>query len=121
MRKFIDMRCDRCSHVEADRYIDVDNLPQHGGTGEAPCGGQFVRVLNTESFGRAAGVIGDDIPGGVLIKHGICNEDGSARRYYSKTEIRQAAAAKGLSWGGDHTVHVPQRGSDKSPHTSRWV
>lgn len=66
-------------------------------------------------------VVGDEIPGGVLIKHGICNEDGTPRRYDSKTEIRREAAKRGLVWGGDHATHVPSRGSDKSPHTSRWI
>lgn len=42
-------------------------------------------------------VIGDDIPGGVWIRHGICNEDGTPRKYYSKGEIREAAFKKGLS------------------------
>lgn len=41
-------------------------------------------------------VIQDSIEGGIDIKHGICNEDGTPKRYYSKKEIRDAAAAKGL-------------------------
>lgn len=46
-------------------------------------------------------VIGDDIPGGVLIKHGVCNEDGTPKRYYTKSAIRQAAFEKGLFQGYD--------------------
>ena len=73
-----------------------------------------------ESANKAPTVIGDDIPGGVEIRHGICNEDGSPRRYYSKSEIRRAAAAKGLT---QHVEHVtdPKSGSDKSKHTTRWI
>lgn len=46
-------------------------------------------------------VIGDDIPGGMLISHGICHEDGSPKRYYSRTDIKRAANAKGLVIQGD--------------------
>jgi hypothetical protein len=38
----------------------------------------------------------DTIEGGVLLEHGLCNEDGSPRRYYSRSEIKQACAVKGL-------------------------
>lgn len=38
----------------------------------------------------------DSIPGGLEIAHGLCNEDGTPRRYDSWTEIRDAAAAKRL-------------------------
>jgi len=43
----------------------------------------------------------DDIPGGVLIEHGLCNADGSARRFDSRSAIRREAAAKGLMLWGD--------------------
>lgn len=69
---------------------------------------------------QANGIIPDGIPGGILIKHGICNEDGTPRRYDSRTEIRRAAKAKGLTWGYDENRHVPVPGTDKSPHTRRW-
>jgi hypothetical protein len=44
-------------------------------------------------------------------------------RYYSKTDIRRAAKAKGLIWGGDECRHVtaPKMGTDKEPHTERCV
>lgn len=43
----------------------------------------------------------DDIPGGIEIRHGICNEDGSPKKYYSKTEMYRAANEKGLKILGD--------------------
>lgn len=43
----------------------------------------------------------DDIPGGVEIRHGLCNEDGTPRRYYSKTDIRREANRRGLTQKGD--------------------
>jgi len=41
-------------------------------------------------------VIADEIPGGVWIRHGICNEDGTPRKYYSKSEMAKEAAKRGL-------------------------
>lgn len=43
----------------------------------------------------------DDIPGGLEIKHGLCNPDGSPRKYYSKTEIKQEANRRSYTIGGD--------------------
>lgn len=64
-------------------------------------------------------VITDDIPGGILIRHGLCDENtGEPVRYYSKTEIAKEAKRRGVvNW----VEHVPERGSDKSRHTTRWV
>lgn len=52
-------------------------------------------------IGDAPGIMTDDIPGGILIKHGICNPDGSPKRYYSKTEIRKACNETGWTMNGD--------------------
>jgi hypothetical protein len=67
---------------------------------------------------RASAVIGDDIPGGVLIEHGLVNADGSPRRYYSKSEMAAEAKRRGLL---NLVEHKGTRGSDRSPHTTRWV
>jgi hypothetical protein len=60
---------------------------------------------------RAAVVWADDIPGGLEITNGICNEDGTPKRYYSRSEIRAACLAKGVipyhdvySEGGNQTL-----------------
>ncbi len=45
---------------------------------------------------RAVTVWADDIPGGVDIANAICNPDGSPKRYYSKSAIKQACAVKGV-------------------------
>lgn len=50
-----------------------------------------------DSWGRvnaAPAVHGDEID--IMIRHGICNDDGTPKRYTSKAEIRRAAAEKGL-------------------------
>lgn len=60
----------------------------------------------------ANSAIGDDLPGGVLIEHGICNDDGSPKRYYTKSSMTKAAKAKGLHQGA--FLH-------DSPPGRRWV
>jgi hypothetical protein len=65
-------------------------------------------------------VVGDDIPGGVLIFHGICNPDGSPCRYYSKSDMAKEAKRRGLVNLVEHKTD-PKSGSDKNPHTTRWI
>jgi hypothetical protein len=62
-------------------------------------------------------VIQDSIEGGVLIEHGLCNPDGSPKRYYSKSEIAAEAKRRGLI---NLVRHVGEKGSDKNPNTTRW-
>ena len=56
------------------------------------CGEPMKRVW----MQRANAVKDDSIPGGVWIEHGLCNPDGTARRYDSYSDIRREAAARGL-------------------------
>jgi hypothetical protein len=69
-------------------------------------------------IGKGAAVIQDSIEGGVLIHHGICNPDGSPRRFDSHSEIARAAKERGLV---NYVEHVGERGSDRSKHTVRWI
>jgi hypothetical protein len=70
-------------------------------------------------IGKPANVIGDDIPGGIWIRHGLCDpETGAPRKYYSKSEMAAEAKRRGLV---NLVEHAPEQGSDKSKHTSRWV
>lgn len=64
------------------------------------------------------GITTDDIPGGVLIRNGICEDDGSPKRYYTKSSIHAAAKAKGLI---NRVEHITSEGTDKNPHTTRWI
>lgn len=69
-------------------------------------------------FAKPAHVVSDEIPGGMEIRHGLCNEDGSPRRYYSHSEIKAEMKKRDLiNW----VEHAPPPGTDKSKHTSRWV
>ena len=112
MRKLIDIRCSKCGQVDEDRYVDVDELDPH------QCGGYWERVPWTSRMGRAASAHQDSIEGGMEIHNGLCNSDGSPKKYYSKREIAFEAERRGLT---NYVRHQPDRGSDKSRHTVRWV
>lgn len=72
---------------------------------------QPTTLVDDGPIGQAASVIPDDIPGGLDIYHGLCNADGSPRRYYSRSEIRREAERRGLTILGE----TPK------PHRARWV
>ncbi len=78
------------------------------------CGNRLQEAGTSRS--DAPNVIGDECD--VVVKHGICWPDGTPRHYGSKSEMRRVAAEMGLQ---QHVEHVPSRGSDKSPHTTKWV
>lgn len=104
-----DRRCNGCEKIVRDNWEPVSK-------GDVPCdtcSGALERVLLPTNRGQ---VIGDECD--VWVKHGICNDDGTPKRYTSKKDMREAAAKKGLV---NHVEHIPGRGSDKSKHTSRWV
>jgi hypothetical protein len=67
---------------------------------------------------KSNAVIPDEIPGGIWIRHGICNEDGTPRKYYSKSEMIAEAKRRGLT---NAVRHIGTQGSDKSPHTIAWT
>lgn len=60
----------------------------------------------------------DDIPGGVLIAHGLCNPDGSPRRFDSRSAIRAACEVKGLVPWTD--VYTEDRTKDARVHDD-WL
>lgn len=103
-------RCSVCDHSEKVLGWDYSAPPQH-------C--QTAMDYDYGQFEKAPLAVSDSIRGGIDIRHGLCNDDGSPKRFYSKSEIKREAAQKGLSWGP--LEHVGERGSDKSKHTSRWI
>lgn len=50
---------------------------------------------------QSAMIATDSIPGGLEIKHGLCYEDGTPRRFDSKSEIKRAAYDLGYVIAGD--------------------
>lgn len=60
----------------------------------------------------------DDIPGGLAITNALCNEDGSPRTFYSRSEIRAACQAKGILPWTD--VYTEDRTKDARVHDD-WL
>lgn len=104
-----DLTC-KNNHIRRDLLLKIDERPLCPECGEI-----------TEMFwdGSSGGVIDDSIPGGVWIRHGICDEiTGEPRKYYSKSEIAREAERRGLV---SYVEHIPLPGSDKAKHTVRWT
>ncbi len=57
-------------------------------------------------LGQASAVHGDEID--VIIRHGMCNSDGSPKRWRSKEELKRAERARGLCVLGE-TPHPRDR------------
>lgn len=91
-----------CNHTEEIYSAPLVNPPC------SRCGGQTERVW-LSSFPN---VIGDEIPGGMTI------ENLGGKTFYSKREIAAEAKRQGLI---PKVQHVGEQGSDKSPHTTRWI
>lgn len=108
MRRLIDIRCIGCGHEVIDIFVRDHEYPSCH-----KCGQPTERLWKGSS---TAGVISDECD--VWVKHGICNADGSPRHYRFKSEMKAEAARRGLI---SHVEHVPLQGSDKSPHTQRFV
>lgn len=70
-------------------------------------------------FGLAPGIIGDEIPGGLEIKHGLCNPDGSPRKFYSKSDIRKAAWEAGYTISGETPRPNPRIVEDRHRENER--
>lgn len=103
-----DLTCPQ-GHEQFDLYLPVGSRPCC-----PTCGGPTETLWR----GKTACVIDDSIPGGIEIKHGICNLDGTPRKYYSKTEINAEAKRRGYA---NIVTHVTEPGTDKSKHTTRWI
>ncbi len=71
------MICDRCYQPQ--------DIGEHG-----------VYLCPLEPRRRAPVVRPDSIPGGLVIEHGLCNDDGTPRTYYSHSEITRECAIRGL-------------------------
>lgn len=106
-----DRMCPKCEEKLIDCWepVTAPTVPCHA------CGTPTERAWLT----KPSNVVGDDIPGGILIRHGLCAEDGTPIRYYSKSEINAEAKRRGLVNMVKH--EADNRSGDKSKHTTRWV
>ncbi len=102
MRRLVDIACSQCAHREYDFWLDGKTYPDC-----SMCGAPMERLW--VSSGKP---IGDDIPGGLVLEHGLCHADGSPKRWDTKSSIAKAAKEKGLHWGA--FLHG-------SPSGRRWV
>lgn len=94
------MLCDRC-------YQPAD-VGEHG-----------LYLCPLEARRNSPVVWADDIPGGILMHNGICNEDGTPRKYYSWSAIDAACKAKGVipyhdvyTEGGNRTLEDARHRDD---------
>ena len=112
--KMIDLQCSACGHTKIDHLVrDIDSLPPY----DCPECQQktFEKVLLPSTLGT---VIDDSIPGGFWAKNGICNPDGTPKRYDSWTDVKKAADKAGLV---NRVRHVGTKSGDRSKHTVRWT
>lgn len=124
MLKCFDYKCNLCDAVKRDVIMPAEEktficgavIHEEGFISPSYCPGTMER---TWLMGRdgASSVHGDECD--VMIRHGLCHEDGTPRRYTSKSDIRKEAQRRGVV---NHVVHEPDsKGSDKSKHTQRFV
>ena len=108
MSPMYDRSCKACEHRMEDCWEPVTEphvtCPK--------CGAHTQRTW----FQKPANVVGDECD--ILAQNGLCNPDGTPRRYTSKQEMREEAARRGLV---NHVEHIGERGSDRSKHTTRWI
>tara|TARA_R110000751_G_scaffold289524_3_gene395785 strand:+ start:68 stop:463 length:396 start_codon:yes stop_codon:yes gene_type:complete len=107
MKILIDTICAECKAVRIDVFTE--------NAGEYPdctCGAATERLW---SFGVS--VRGDEIPGGVWIHHGLCNTDGTPRRYDSYTEINRECKRRGLTrWTDMYDESETREGREHLAH-----
>lgn len=102
-------RCGACGQPRTELLWDTDPVPPC-----RDCGG--VLESNSPSRAKAPGVIGDEID--FTVEHVLCGPDGTPRRYTSKSALDRDYRARGYE---PCVRHIGMPGSDKNPHTSRWV
>jgi hypothetical protein len=73
--------------------------------------------LSKGKAGVSAAVHGDEID--VYIKHGICNPDGTPKRYRSKEDMKRATFAAGLVQGFDTPKPNPRLEEAKQERRER--
>lgn len=106
---FYDRKCGACGFELIDTYEAI-YAP------ERPCPRCAEPGFTRAWLTKPSNVISDECD--VVVEHGICNPDGSPRRYRFKSEMRAEAKRRGLE---SHVTHQPEKGSDRSKHTTRWI
>ena len=104
--QMMDFECQTCGEQRLDR------LMREGSPWPECCGVPCVKIR----LGKPSSVVSDECD--VWVKNGLCNEDGSPRHYRFKSEMRAEARRRGLV---NVVEHLGSQGSDKNPHTQRWI
>lgn len=112
--RMIDTLCPKCGEITEDVLLREHNTDGSYVFPTCKCGTITERVFQQTS----PHVIQDSIPGGMWIHNGICNDDGSPRKYYSHSEMRTTAKQKKMV---NYVVHEGRPGSDKNKHTQRFI
>ena len=105
MRKW-KLYCEQCD-VQSERWEWASKFPLSC----EECSSQL--FLWSDKFDKAPSIIGDEIPGGIEIRH----LDPEAKRYYSKTDIKRRCNELGWNWADDTPgpYKVPWSGRRKEP------
>jgi hypothetical protein len=96
----VDTRCRACGKTSEALQRDTGFIDR------CSCGGERERLFLKDGSGPRA-AHGDYIPGGMTFKHGICNEDGTPKTYYSKRDIRDACKKAGVVPLSDTGLQIP--------------
>lgn len=104
----IDTICPSCDAIRRDCYVQADQYPAC-----PQCGAQMEWLPSFTGHMRQ-----DTIEGGILIAHGLCNADGSPRRYDSRSEIARECAVRNLVPWTD--VYTEDRTKDARVHDD-WL
>lgn len=101
-----DRKCPDCGALLVDCYERRDTPDP-----SCDCGGRLSRVWlpNTR-----VGAIDDSWPNGQYFEH----VSHTGETFYSRSELKRYLRATGQM---EYVRHQPKPGSDKSPHTSRWI
>ena len=112
MRTLIDAMCPGCGDVHVDVWVDTANLTLPW------CHACRVPLIRHRQSAIASAVHADSFRGGYWVEHGLCNADGSRRRYDSRSEMATEARRRGLV---STVVHAPEPGTDKATETQRFL
>lgn len=114
MPKMIDVKCPQCEQILFDLFL----RPGEDGEYVLPeCDVCHVRYERAYLPTGRQNVIGDDVPGGLMIENALCHSDGTPRRFDSKSAMFKFAKARG--WTND-VHHIDVTGS-KNKHTQRFI
>lgn len=107
------MSCERCGSFPQPYHLTVvKDKEEKVWLVCNPCYYEIKQDLIPHRFGEASMVATDSIPGGMEIKHGLCNPDGTPRRFDSKSDIRRAAYEAGWTIA-DETPKINPRLQDQ--------